>query len=134
MARRKHKIEYDRNLDEVLDPYQELPIRDDRNRDRRISYTPSRRPLTARVNRRDHKIEVDLQDDEPLTDRELDELIVDSIDEMASRRLTRVTPILGVRDRKKCEQAKAARRAAAFKSGRAGKNIRPGKPRRKYRC
>jgi hypothetical protein len=141
MAKKKKKnevqLKHDPTIEVIVEHDEKLPVRDDDPIRRTTDSRPSWRPPVRKhhsIPPGFHRIEIDLAEDRPLTDPELDKLITDIVDEQASRkRNVRILPSRVVRVRRKCEKAKAARRAAAFKSGSAG----PGKktiPMRKHRC
>lgn len=141
MAKKKRKNEvnlrHDPRIEVVVDHHEGVPIRDDDPIHRRSNFRSPQRPPVRKHHHIPpdfHRIEVDLVEDRPLTDPELDNLINDIVDEQASRPRRRggILPVV-VRERRPCEGAKAARRAAAFKSKAAGKGKKT-TPKRKYRC
>lgn len=133
MAKRKHKIRYEPEINEIIQDNFEPSVRDYGNSHSRIVTIPSPGSHNISANTASRTIEIEYDDDEQLSTYELDNLIVQSLEEESSRKLNRITPYKGVRDKTKCERAKSARRAAAFRSGSAGYR-RKTKPKRRYKC
>lgn len=132
MTKKRKSIEYDSTISQSLENVENISVRDTYYISDDSSNSPSRRSFNIINDVENNRIRA-YYDDEYYDEQHANRVIIAALDEIASRKKLGVTPILGVRARKKCESNKTARRVAAFRSGVAGKGKRT-YPKKRYIC